>query len=54
MEGLCGLRLNAITKSNHYPLSHIDDILDRVAGHEMYSICDGYLGYFQNFIAPKD
>ena len=46
--------LNAVTKSNHYRLPHIDDILDRVVGDEMYSISDGYSGYFQIFIAPKD
>ena len=34
--------LNALTKSNHYPLPFIDDILDRVAGYERYSVCDGY------------
>ena len=34
--------LNAATKSNHYPLPFIDDILDEVAGYESYSVCDGY------------
>ena len=46
--------LNAVTKANHYPLPHMDDILDRVAGHEMYSLCDGYFGYFLITIALKD
>ena len=32
----------------------MDDILDRVAGHEMYSLCDGYSAYFQIAIAPED
>ena len=38
--------LNAVTKSNHYPLPFIDDILDRVVGYERYSVCDGYSRYF--------
>ena len=46
--------LNEVTKSNHYPLPFIDDILDRVAGYERYSVCDGYSGYFQISIAEKD
>ena len=46
--------LNAATRANHYPLPHIDDILDRVAGHQMYSLCDGYSSYFQIDIAPED
>ena len=46
--------LNVATKANHYPLPYMDDILDRVAGHEMYSLCDGYSIYFQIAIAPED
>ena len=31
-----------------------DEILDDMAGHESYSICDGFCGYFQIEIAPED
>ena len=31
-----------------------DEILDEVAGHERYSICDGFCGYFQIEIAHED
>ena len=34
--------LNVATKSNHYPLPFVDDILDEVAKYEGYSVCDGY------------
>ena len=46
--------LNKATKKDPYPLPFIDQILDSVAGHERYSICDGYSGYFQLKIATKD
>ena len=46
--------LNAATKRHHYPMPFQDEILDEVAGHERYSICDGFCGYFQIEIAPED
>lgn len=46
--------LNACTKRDHYPLPFQDEILDQVAGHEMYSVCDGYSGYFQIRIREED
>ena len=30
--------LNAASKSNHYPLPFVDDILDKVAGYESYNV----------------
>ena len=38
--------LNAATKKDPYPLPFIDQILDSIAGHERYSVCDGFSGYF--------
>ena len=46
--------LNDATKSNHYPLPFVDDILHEVAGYESYGVCDGYSGYFQIAIAEED
>ena len=46
--------LNTTTRKYPYPLPFIDQILDSVAGHERYSICDGFSGYFQLKIAPED
>ena len=46
--------LNAATKRDHFPLSFQDEILNEVAGHERYTVCDGYLGYFQISIAEED
>ena len=46
--------LNAATKRHHYPLPFQDEILDNVAGHERYSICDGFSGYFQIKIVEED
>ncbi|MCO5561161.1 hypothetical protein L7F22_014782 [Adiantum nelumboides] len=46
--------LNTATKKDPYPLPFIDQILDSVAGHERYSVCDGYSGYFQLKIAVED
>ncbi|MCO5594227.1 hypothetical protein L7F22_048254 [Adiantum nelumboides] len=46
--------LNAATKRDHFPLPFQDDILNEVAGHERYTICDGYSGYYQIRIAEED
>ena len=46
--------LNAATKRDHFPLPFQDEILNEVAGHECYTICDGYSGYFQIRIADED
>ena len=46
--------LNVATKKDPYPLPFIDQILDSVAGHERYSVCDSFSGYFQLKIAPED
>ena len=46
--------LYAATKRDHFPLPFQDEILNEVAGHERYTICDGYSGYFQIRIAEED
>ncbi|MCO5555229.1 hypothetical protein L7F22_008773 [Adiantum nelumboides] len=46
--------LNAATKRDHFSLPFQDEILNEVAGYECYTVCDGYLGYFQIRIAEKD
>ncbi|MCO5610181.1 hypothetical protein L7F22_064417 [Adiantum nelumboides] len=46
--------LNAATQQNHYPLPFQDEILNKVADHERYSIMDGFSGYFQIAIALED
>ncbi|KAH9802357.1 hypothetical protein KPL71_001349 [Citrus sinensis] len=47
-------KLNSVTCKDHFPLPFIDQILDRLAGHEFYCFLDGYSGYNQIPIAPKD
>nr|XP_016456863.1 PREDICTED: uncharacterized protein LOC107780800 [Nicotiana tabacum] len=44
-------RLNKATNKDHFPLLFIDQILDRLAGHEYYYFLDGYSGYNQIVIA---
>ena len=46
-------KLNAQTMKDPYPLTYMDTILDEVAGHEMYSFMDGFLGYNQIKLAPE-
>ncbi|MCO5567636.1 hypothetical protein L7F22_021330 [Adiantum nelumboides] len=46
--------LNAATKRDHFPLPFQDEILNEVAGHERYIVCDGYSGYYQIRIAEED
>ena len=47
-------KLNALTRKDHFPLSFIDQMLERLAGHSYYCFLDGYSGYFQITIAPED
>ncbi|MCO5579608.1 hypothetical protein L7F22_033465 [Adiantum nelumboides] len=46
--------LNAATKRDHFPLPFQDEILNEVAGHEHYTVCDGYSSYYQIRIAEED
>ena len=46
--------LNAATKRDHFPLPFQDEILNNLAGHERYTMCDGYSSYFQISIAKED
>jgi len=36
-----------MTRKDHFPLPFIDQILERVVGHEFYYFLDGYSGYNQ-------
>ena len=47
-------KLNKATRKDHFPLSFMDQMLDRLAGHEYYFFLDGYLSYNQIAIAPED
>ena len=47
-------KLNASTRKDHFPLPFIDQMLERVAGHEFYCFLDGYSRYNQIEIALKD
>ncbi|GJR93154.1 reverse transcriptase domain-containing protein [Tanacetum coccineum] len=47
-------KLNNATRKDHFPLSFIDQMLERLAGHEYYCFLDGFSGYFQIPIAPED
>jgi hypothetical protein len=46
--------LNKVTKKDRYPLPFCEEILEEVAGHEMYTFGDGYRGYHQVKIALED
>ncbi|XP_073318147.1 uncharacterized protein [Primulina huaijiensis] len=47
-------KLNDATRKDHFPLPFIDQMLERLAGHEFYCFLDGYSGYNQIMIAPED
>ena len=47
-------KLNKATSKDHFPLPFLDQMLDRLAGHECYCFLDGYSGYNQIVIAPND
>ena len=47
-------KLNKATRKDHFPLPFIDQMLDRLAGNELYCFPDGYSGYNQILIALED
>ncbi|GJW97244.1 reverse transcriptase domain-containing protein [Tanacetum coccineum] len=47
-------KLNEATRKDHFPLSFIDQMLERLAGNEYYCFLDGFSGYFQIPIDPHD
>jgi len=47
-------KLNSMTRKDHFPLPFMDQILERVAGHEFYCFLDGYSSYNQIEITLED
>nr|GEW10637.1 reverse transcriptase [Tanacetum cinerariifolium] len=47
-------KLNEATRKDHFPLPFMDQMLERLVGNEYYFFLDGFLGYFQIPIDPKD
>nr|GEZ85026.1 reverse transcriptase domain-containing protein [Tanacetum cinerariifolium] len=47
-------KLNKATRKDHFPLPFMDQMLERLAGNEYYCFIDGFSGYFQIPIDPKD
>ena len=47
-------KLNAGTGKDHFPLPFVDQMLERVAGHEFYCFLNGYSWYNQIEIALED
>nr|GEW12252.1 reverse transcriptase domain-containing protein [Tanacetum cinerariifolium] len=47
-------KLNESTRKDHFPLPFMDQMLERLAGNQYYCFLDGFSGYFQILINPKD
>nr|GEW99964.1 reverse transcriptase domain-containing protein [Tanacetum cinerariifolium] len=47
-------KLNEETRKDHFPLPFMDQMLERLTGNEYYCFLDGFSGYFQIPIDPKD
>nr|GEV75762.1 reverse transcriptase domain-containing protein [Tanacetum cinerariifolium] len=47
-------KLNEATRKDHFPLPFMDQMLKRLARNEYYCFLDGFSGYFQIPIDPKD
>jgi hypothetical protein len=47
-------KLNSMTRKDHFPVSFMSQILERVACHEFYYFLDGYSGYNHIKIALED
>jgi len=47
-------KLNKATKKDHFPVPFIEEMLERLAKHSYFCFLDGYSGYHQIAIHPKD
>nr|GEZ71189.1 reverse transcriptase domain-containing protein [Tanacetum cinerariifolium] len=47
-------KLNEATRKDHFPLPFMDPILERLAENEFYCFLNGFYGYFQIPIDPRD
>ncbi|KAL5578326.1 hypothetical protein UlMin_020025 [Ulmus minor] len=47
-------KLNDATRKDHFPLPFIDQMVERLSGHDYYCFLDGYSGYNQIPLAPED
>jgi len=47
-------KLNVVTKKDPCPLPFINEVINIVAGHEVYIFLDGFYRYHQISITPKD
>nr|GEX04905.1 DNA-directed DNA polymerase [Tanacetum cinerariifolium] len=47
-------KLNEATRKDHFPLPFMEQMLERLAGNQYYFFLDGFSGYFQILIDPKD
>jgi hypothetical protein len=47
-------KLNAATKKDPYSLPFTNEVINIVAGHEVYTFLDGFFGYPHISIAPED
>ncbi|GJW45251.1 reverse transcriptase domain-containing protein [Tanacetum coccineum] len=47
-------KLNEATRKDHFPLPFMDQMLERLMGNELYCFLDGFSGYIQIPIDPKD
>jgi hypothetical protein len=47
-------KLNATTRKDHFPLPFIDQMVECLVKHDYYCFLDGYFGYNQVPVDPKD
>nr|GEX33661.1 reverse transcriptase domain-containing protein [Tanacetum cinerariifolium] len=47
-------KLNEVMRKDHFQLPFMDQMLERLAQNEYYCFLDGFSGYFQILIDPKD
>src|SRR5262249_15843833 len=47
-------RLNDASRKDHFPLSFMDQLLEKISGHAYYCFLDRYSGYFQINITKEE
>nr|GEY30259.1 reverse transcriptase domain-containing protein [Tanacetum cinerariifolium] len=47
-------KFNEATRKDHFPIPFMDQMLERLAGNQYYCFLNGFSGYFQISVDPKD
>lgn len=48
------MKLDSITRNDHFPLPFLDEVLEKVVGHAFYCFLNSFFGDYQLDVVPED